>query len=255
MVKTISEADYIVNVAKSTLKSNDYIVENNKLIGALVGGIIITVDLTGKIDFNFKYCISNEQRDNILRMYSHITTFLNEGVSIYFNPSLREDPNFEQKINGKISDTNIRQAISLDKTLTKRIKNEKIEFSSKEIPEINNEFNFDKYDPPNIEILRKEYEKHKEEKNMKNKLSSLKRYTLLNRVSIPKETIFNSEKLTFDPDGQIIEFKPINMNILVNDFKKINHKLGVIEPLRKLSLKRNSKIRGTKRNSKKKFHQ
>ena len=159
----------------------------------------------------------------------------------------------KQKINGKISNTNIRQAISFDKTLTKRIKNEKIEFSSKEIPEINNEFNFDKYDPPNIEILRKEYEKQMEEKYMKNKLSSLKRYTLLNRVNIPKETIFNSDKLTFDPDGQIIEFKPINMNILVDDFKKINHKLGMIEPSGKLSLKRNSKIKGTKRNLKKKI--
>jgi hypothetical protein len=118
MVKTISEADYIVNVAKSTLKSNDYIVENNKLIGALVGGIIITVDLTGKIDFNFKYCISNEQRDNILRMYSHITTFLNEGVSIYFNPSLREDPNFEQKINGKVREGAFNYFLTTDELQT-----------------------------------------------------------------------------------------------------------------------------------------
>jgi hypothetical protein len=37
-------------------------------------------------------------------MRSHILPFINEGRIIYFNPSLREDPNFEVNINRKVGE-------------------------------------------------------------------------------------------------------------------------------------------------------
>ena len=62
--------------------------------------------------------------------------------------------------------------------------------------------------------------------------------------------MFDSDKLTFDSDGKIINFKQININSLANDFRKLTHKLSNLKPLNinKLPLPINI-MRKTKRRS------
>ena len=136
-------------------------------------------------------------------------------------------------------DLNLKQDIPLEKNLSKKKKFEKVEFPSEDIPGINELFNFNKYDPPEIEILRKDFEKEAKEKNDQlNKVLNHKKLSNLNKGNLSKEIKFDSEKLTFDSDGQIIKFKPLNINVLANDFKQLKHKLEILKPLKKFSLSR-----------------
>ena len=164
------------------------------------------------------------------------------------NKTIKEKP--------KKIDVNLKQSVSLDKNLSRKKKFEKVEFSSEDIPGINELFNFDKYDPPEIEVLRKDYEKEMKEKNVQlNKILNQKIHSNINKGNFVKEIKFDSEKLTFDPDGRIIKFKPLNINILANDFKQLKHKFEIQKPLKKMPstkkifnrvIKRKSSIKATK---------
>ena len=91
------------------------------------------------------------------------------------NKTIEELENKENKINDNNKGNNIlRKNISYDNNLTRRKKHETIKFSSEDIPGIDNEFNYDRYDPPNIEILRKAQEREIKEKFELNKLLKLK---------------------------------------------------------------------------------
>ena len=151
------------------------------------------------------------------------------------NKTIEELENKENKINDNNKGNNIlRKNISYDNNLTRRKKHETIKFSSEDIPGIDNEFNYDRYDPPNIEILRKAQEREIKEKFELNKLLKLKKHSSLIRDGNYK--LFDSDKLTFDSDGKIMKFKPISLSTLVNDFKTLNHRQEVLKPLKKLSL-------------------
>ena len=154
---------------------------------------------------------------------------------------------FRVKDKTKTNDINSKQSFSLEKITTKKKNYEKVEFNSEDIPGINQEFNSDKYDPPEIENLRKEFEKMKEKNEHFTKIF-FKKNSILNRSIMTNTKKFDSEKLTFDSDGQIIQFKPLNMNSLVNDFTQIKHKLEIIKPLKKFSfsLKNMKKVKNRK---------
>ena len=76
----------------------------------------------------------------------------------------------------------------------------------------------------------------KEKNEHFNKILSQRRLSILNKGIFIKEKNFDSEKLTFDSNGQIIKFKPLNINSLINDFKQLKHKFEEINPLKKMPI-------------------
>ena len=94
-----------------------------------------------------------------------------------------------------------------------------------EIPDIEKEFNFDKYSPPEVESLRKEIEEEKmrKEKEAKKK-AIIKKITINNENNDDNKTkIIDSNKLTFDSNGKIINFKPIKIETLSRDFASLKN--------------------------------
>ena len=92
----------------------------------------------------------------------------------------------------------------------KNKKNQIIDFPCEDIPNLNEETSI-KYDLPNVDLLRKEYEKEllkKEEDKKKQKREKEKEVIQLKFMNDNNnKKIIDSNKLTFDSDGQIISFK------------------------------------------------
>ena len=146
----------------------------------------------------------------------------------------------------------IEPGLSFEKTITKKKKYEKVEFKSEDIPGLNEELNIGKYDPPEIEMLREKIEKEKKEKKEQiNKNLNMRKYSFFNKVNISNGKIFDSEKLTFDSNGEIIKFKPLKINLLGNDFQQLKYKLDMLKPLPKMPLTKKNfqKIQKLKRSS------
>ena len=146
----------------------------------------------------------------------------------------------------------IEQGSSFEKTITKKKKYEKVEFKSEDIPGLNEELNIGKYDPPEIEMLREKIEKEMiEKKEQINKNLNMRKYSFFNKVNISNGKIFDSEKLTFDSNGEIIKFKPLKINLLGNDFQQLKYKLDMLKPLPKMPLTKKNfqKIQKLKRSS------
>ena len=157
----------------------------------------------------------------------------------------------KEKEKKKVFELNLKESFSLEQGSSRKKKYEKVEFLSEDIPGINEEFNFEKYDPPEIKDLRNDMGinmKGKNEQINKN-LLHLRRYSFLNKINIPKEKKFDSEKLTFDSNGQIINFKPLKLSSLVNDFKQMKNKLEMIQPLKKILFADKNVRKGPKRKS------
>lgn len=98
-----SEIEYIDNIVKSTIRTDDYYVENGMIIGSDVGGIIYTTDISNKINPLFTY-YHTSSKENITRMLNVLSPFMREGKIIYFNPSLRDDQFFEKNITRKVDE-------------------------------------------------------------------------------------------------------------------------------------------------------
>ena len=146
----------------------------------------------------------------------------------------------------------IEQGSSFEKTITKKKKYEKVEFKSEDIPGLNEELNIGKYDPPEIEMLREKIEKEMiEKKEQINKNLNMRKYSFFNKVNISNGKIFDSEKLTFDSNGEIIKFKPLKINLLGNDFQQLKYKLDMLKPLPKMPLTKKNfqKMQKLKRSS------
>ena len=146
----------------------------------------------------------------------------------------------------------IEPGLSFEKTITKKKKYEKVEFKSEDIPGLNEELNIGKYDPPEIEMLREKIEKEMiEKKEQINKNLNMRKYSFFNKVNISNGKIFDSEKLTFDSNGEIIKFKPLKINLLGNDFQQLKYKLDMLKPLPKMPLTKKNfqKIQKLKRSS------
>ena len=101
------------------------------------------------------------------------------------------------------------------------------EMKYKEIPGIEKEYIHDRYDPPNINVLRKERieEIIKKEKEEKKNLNNRKIMEIVKNVnnennnnSKMKIKLFDSNKLTFDSNGKILSFKQVSIESLINDF-------------------------------------
>ena len=134
----------------------------------------------------------------------------------------------------------------------KRQKNEILEIPSKDIPGINEEYDFEKYDPPNINFLRREREDQilRREKESKKLHFNIKNNNNNNQIIIEDEEkridnrkikMFDSNRLTFDSNGKIISFKPLKIDIFSKDF--ITPKNSV-----RLFRKRKNTMRKTKKN-------
>ena len=146
----------------------------------------------------------------------------------------------------------IEQGSSFEKTITKKKKYEKVEFKSEDIPGLNEELNIGKYDPPEIEMLREKIEKEMiEKKEQINKNLNMRKYSFFNKANISNGKIFDSDKLTFDSNGEIIKFKPLKINLLGNDFQQLKYKLDMLKPLPKMPLTKKNfqKIQKLKRSS------
>ena len=104
----------------------------------------------------------------------------------------------------------------------------------KEIPGIEKEFDFDKYLPPDVEELRKEIEEEKIRKEKEEK-----KKVIINKITINnnenaennenKLKIIDSNKLTFDSNGKIINFKPIKIETLSKDFASLKDGIKALD--------------------------
>ena len=102
-----------------------------------------------------------------------------------------------------------------------------------EIPGLENELNSEAYSPPEVESLRKEIVKGKIRKEKEEKKQALIRK--MSTINNTDENIFendkriiDSNKLTFDSNGEIISFKPFKIETLSKDF--VSLKNGIKSP-------------------------
>lgn len=89
-----------------------------------------------------------------------------------------------------------------------------------DIPGVETEFNHDNYEPQNVEFLRREREELIQKKIMENKLKEAS-----NKVIKPieendriKKKLIDTNRLTFDSNGNIIHFRPYKIDNLSKDF-------------------------------------
>ena len=97
-----------------------------------------------------------------------------------------------------------------------------------EIPDLENELNSEAYSPPEVESLRKEIVKGKIRKEKEEKKQALIRK--MSTINNTDENIFendkriiDSNKLTFDSNGEIISFKPFKIETLSKDFVSLKN--------------------------------
>ena len=97
-----------------------------------------------------------------------------------------------------------------------------------EIPGLENELNSEAYSPPEVESLRKEIVKGKIRKEKEEKKQALIRK--MSTINNTDENIFendkriiDSNKLTFDSNGEIISFKPFKIETLSKDFVSLKN--------------------------------
>ena len=102
-----------------------------------------------------------------------------------------------------------------------------------EIPDLENELNSEAYSPPEVESLRKEIVKGKIRKEKEEKKQALIRK--MSTINNTDENIFendkriiDSNKLTFDSNGEIISFKPFKIETLSKDFASLKN--GIRSP-------------------------
>ena len=150
----------------------------------------------------------------------------------------------DTKKNSNFNSTNL-SLISSNRN--KRGKNEIIQLPIKEIPGINDEYDFKKYEPPNVEFLRRELEeqiqrKTKEEKRLQNqlkqKIKENQNKSEDKKNEVKKIKFFDSNKLTFDSNGKIMTFKPLKIELFVKDFAVLKNNIKSINKFNKKKIKK-----------------
>ena len=108
---------------------------------------------------------------------------------------------------------------------TNEARNKKImfEFPSEDIPNIEEEFRYDKYDLPNAETLRKEFQesliKKEEERKKQIKLEREKEQKKRIIITDKKDKkLIDTNRLTFDSNGKIISFRQYRLDNLKDFF-------------------------------------
>ena len=108
-------------------------------------------------------------------------------------------------------------------------KNQILDFPSVEIPDIEKEFNHEEFEPPNINILRKEREENKKKKEREAKLREEEKKIVKKKddsdKTNKKQRPLDSNKFTFDSNGKIISFKPYKFENLSKDFHFIKNSI------------------------------
>ena len=124
-----------------------------------------------------------------------------------------------------------------------------LDYPFSDIPGVEEEFNHDNLEPPNIEFLRREREEINQKKIIENKIKESQ-----NKVVKPKEEtdkvkkkLIDTNRLTFDSNGNIIHFRPYKLDNLTKDFaitrntiKGFEYKAEVV-PTKKKNAKKKDK--------------
>ena len=120
-----------------------------------------------------------------------------------------------------------------------------------EIPDLENELNSEAYSPPEVESLRKEIVKGKIRKEKEEKKQALIRK--MSTINNTDENIFendkriiDSNKLTFDSNGEIISFKPFKIETLSKAF--VSLKNGIKSPELNTVYNKKTKMKKIKNN-------
>ena len=136
-----------------------------------------------------------------------------------------------------------------------------LEMKNKEIPGIEKEYNYEKYDPPDIKLLRKEKQEEitrkeiEDRKNARNKkiMNISKKENTDNFIDThTKIKMFDSNKFSFDSNGKIINFKPIKIDSLIKDFVSLKNGIKSID--NNIKIKKLKKIKKNNDNSPRKYN-
>ena len=196
----------------------------------------------------------NSNIDNVIidkRESNKNISLINNNNIINANPPKVEEKIKENTINNKSNNLNKNKKMPI------------VDFPYEDIPNLD-EDNVEKYDLPNVEFLRKEYQESlikKEEENKKIKNEEEKEKKIQKIFNEKKNLkIIDSNKLTFDSDGKIISFRPYRLDNLkdfiltknfIKDFKKNdNLNTGQKSPRKSTTNKTPSKITKAKKEEK-----
>ena len=158
---------------------------------------------------------------------------INEKKETYLNKKTESNKNIdfinektekiENEQNNKDQKDNNQNNDNLDNNGTSVKKNRKLEpldLPSYDIPNIIEEYDHDKYNPKNVDYLRKvmaeEIMKQMLEKEKKKKLAQKPVFVKVNTEKNTKP--FDPSRLTFDPNGKIIKIKEYSNDKLLGDF-------------------------------------
>ena len=118
-----------------------------------------------------------------------------------------------------------------------------VNFPSLDIPDIEKEFMHEVYDPPNIDKLRKEREEEikKKEREKKIQIDALKMAKKKDDSEKINKKIkpLDSNKYTFDSNGQIMSFKQYKLDNLTKDFTFIKNSIKEHDRIKPLKKKEN----------------
>ena len=141
------------------------------------------------------------------------------------------------------------EASKNDDTKPKNKKIQMIDFPSEDIPGYEQEYNYEIYDPPNIEKLRKEKEHEilKKEREIKMHLELLKMAKKKEEEEKlkqnKKEKPLDTNKFTFDSNGTIIQFKQYKLDNLTKDFTFVKNSVKS-ETNKSIKKKKASAVKG-----------
>ena len=163
-----------------------------------------------------------------------------EKKNIIQNIDIKADSNKGKIINNK-KEIKPQSRSPIENKSNAKKKIQMLDYPSEDIPNIEKEYNFEVYDPPQITQLRKEKEieiiKKEEEIKMQIKLEKLaKRKEEMDKIkSTKKVKALDPKKFTFDSNGTIIQFKRYKLESLPKDFAFVKNglKKDAIKPIKK----------------------
>ena len=106
------------------------------------------------------------------------------------------------------------------------------DFPFSDIPGVEDEYNHDNFEPQNVEFLRRE-----REELIQKKLNEIKLKEISNKIIKPiednekvKKKLIDTNRLTFDSNGNIIHFRPYKIDNLSKDFISTRNTIRGFEP-------------------------
>ena len=200
-------------------------------------------------DDEIKKNIENvEINDNIIKNNNKID--INSNINTNDNNNLKK---LESKLTNKITSFQPKQIEESLPLIIKKSRNINLNiYPSMDIPGVEQEYNHDNLEPQNVDILRKE-----RQEAIQKKLLEIKNEKIINKVKKnnndndkrPKK-IFDAKHLTFDSNGNIINFHPYKLDSLKKEFTFIRNLIKGTEQSQdvKRPRKKKSLIFGGQRN-------